>query len=268
MVITHNTFAYGVQISIFAGLATVFAVIGADQNIYASSPAEKAVGAGWIITAIIDLLWIIYFTSPSDSHFTRSLKSSWRSHQKAAEHVQNSQDVFVTPPQNGSTDPRSGADGLNGVGLNTGEYATLAPGDIDKLKEEEIRGPERTSGYNLDNTQQRGSRNKSTWSNYTPSSQQGPRTTVSSEGTDAARSAEKENSVLGSKRQTLVKPEPEPANLSPPQTPSQHPPNLKATHSRTSRTAPQPSQPPNEAQWRAEALFDCEFDDIFSGPSF
>ena len=60
-------YAYGMQVAILSSLACVFAVIGVDNTIYVTSPAPQAVGAGWIILAIIDLLWVIYFTSPPQS---------------------------------------------------------------------------------------------------------------------------------------------------------------------------------------------------------
>ncbi|KAJ3491153.1 hypothetical protein NLJ89_g11366 [Agrocybe chaxingu] len=63
----NAAYAYGTQISVFAALATVFAVMGVDRNIYFSRSAEKATGAGWLIIAIVDLLWILYFTSPPQS---------------------------------------------------------------------------------------------------------------------------------------------------------------------------------------------------------
>ncbi|CAA7270693.1 unnamed protein product [Cyclocybe aegerita] len=69
---TYNAaYAYGTQISVFAALATVFAVMGVDRNIYFSRSAEKATGAGWLIIAIVDLLWILYFTSPPQSPVTQ-----------------------------------------------------------------------------------------------------------------------------------------------------------------------------------------------------
>jgi len=76
VVISGNVLAYAIQISIFAGLATVFAVLGVDQHIYAPENAQKGTGAGWLITAIIDLLWIIYFTS-HPIHTLSDLPAPW-----------------------------------------------------------------------------------------------------------------------------------------------------------------------------------------------
>ncbi|KAF8625607.1 hypothetical protein AX17_006793 [Amanita inopinata Kibby_2008] len=59
--------AYSNTLSHIATITTVLASIGVNDNIYSRSPAESAVAAGWITTAIVDLLWIIYLSSPQDS---------------------------------------------------------------------------------------------------------------------------------------------------------------------------------------------------------
>ena len=115
--------------------------------------AQKAIGAGWLVTAIIDLLWIIYFTSPPDSHFIlfasklTSFSGHVHSHSpKTIEKVLRSQDAFVMSPPNGS--------------------------NIARPDEEALKGPEHTLGYDLKNVElQHGMRIKSggLWSNYTPS---------------------------------------------------------------------------------------------------
>lgn len=266
-------FTYGVQISIFAGLATVFAVLGVDQNIYALNSTQKAIGVGWLITAIIDLLWIIYFTSPNDSPFiglaSTLVSFPKRAHSpKTVEKISRNQDAFVMSPQDGPNNAGPGAEALIGLGLDADEYATLAAVDIDKLKEERIHGPERTSGYDLNDVElQRGIRIKSggLWSNYSPTTPPARRTTMSSAATEGAQGAEKEGSALGSERERSVRRESGTTGVSVPETPSQEPPHSKTTPARPPRTAQQPvtpvqTQPSDEpvAQWRAEALFDCE----------
>ena len=248
-VVISGMFAYGVQISIFSGLATVFAVLGVDNNIYSSSPAQIAVGAGWLVTAIIDLLWIIYFTSPPDSHFIRlaSKLTSFHGHPdtpKAIEKILTSQDAFVMSPPNGSNNARPDA--------------------------EVPKGPERISGYDLNDVElQRGMRIKSggLWSNYTPSPQPaGKRATISSVVTDGVTDNGTPGAELlepnpqSSERETSVKPEsvrPE-SSVSAPDTPTQR----RLSKGRAPRMLPHPAQPQVSdepiAQWRAEALFDCE----------
>ena len=246
-VVISGMFAYGVQISIFAALATVFAVLGVDQNIYASSAAQKAIGAGWLITAIIDLLWIIYFTSPPDSHFLRLASklissSPSRAHTpKPIEKILTSQDAFVMSPPNGSNNARP---------------------DVEASK-----GPERTSGYDLNNVElQGGTRIKSggLWSNYTPSPRPGGKRATLSSVSDVVQGAGMEANPQSSERETSVRRESGTTGLSAPETPTQQPPQSKVTQTRVPRMLPQPvipSEPqiPDEpiAQWRAEALFDC-----------
>jgi len=60
-------YAYGVQVAILSSIACVFAVMGVDRTIYVKTSGFPAVGAGWLILAIVDLLWVIYFTSPPQS---------------------------------------------------------------------------------------------------------------------------------------------------------------------------------------------------------
>lgn len=247
--VVSGVFAFGVQISIFAGLATVFAVLGADGYIYASSSAQKAIGAGWLITAIIDLLWIIYFTSPPDSHFVRltskfSPSADHSEHHvhspKTIEKVLTSQDAFILSPPNGSNTARPDA--------------------------EPSKGPEVTSGYDLNDVDLQRGRIKSggLWSNYTPSPQLGgKRATMSSVVTDGAHGVEMEPNAQSTERETSVRPESGTTGVSAPETPTQKP-RSKGSH-RTPRMPPQSitsvePQSPSEpiAQWRAEALFDCE----------
>ncbi|KAF5323488.1 hypothetical protein D9611_005525 [Ephemerocybe angulata] len=55
------------QIAVFGAVALVFAVNGVDQGIYSPIGALNAMSAGWLILAIIDVLWVLYFTSEEDS---------------------------------------------------------------------------------------------------------------------------------------------------------------------------------------------------------
>ena len=48
-----TVYEYGMQISILGSLATGFAVLGVDRNIYSDASAQQATGAGWLIVAIV-----------------------------------------------------------------------------------------------------------------------------------------------------------------------------------------------------------------------
>ncbi|KAF8913245.1 hypothetical protein CPB84DRAFT_1841633 [Gymnopilus junonius] len=55
------------QISVFGAVAIVFAVDGVTTGIFAANSALNAMGAGWLILSIVDILWVLYFTSEEDS---------------------------------------------------------------------------------------------------------------------------------------------------------------------------------------------------------
>ncbi|KAG5639559.1 hypothetical protein H0H81_012230 [Sphagnurus paluster] len=55
------------QISVFGAIAIVFSVLGVNQGIFSDASALDAMGAGWLILAIVNILWVLYFTSEEDS---------------------------------------------------------------------------------------------------------------------------------------------------------------------------------------------------------
>ncbi|KAN0100417.1 hypothetical protein V8E55_000401 [Tylopilus felleus] len=55
------------QISTFGAVAIVFAVISVNYSIFSGRAALDAMAAGWLILAIVDILWVLYFTSEEDS---------------------------------------------------------------------------------------------------------------------------------------------------------------------------------------------------------
>ncbi|VDB84224.1 unnamed protein product [Peniophora sp. CBMAI 1063] len=55
------------QIAVFGAVAIVFAVEGVNQSIFAGTAGQGAQGAGWLILAIVDILWVLYFTAEEDS---------------------------------------------------------------------------------------------------------------------------------------------------------------------------------------------------------
>ncbi|KIJ65069.1 hypothetical protein HYDPIDRAFT_110965 [Hydnomerulius pinastri MD-312] len=55
------------QISIFGAIAIVFAVLSVNESIFTGRAALDAMAAGWLILAIVDILWVLYFTSEEDS---------------------------------------------------------------------------------------------------------------------------------------------------------------------------------------------------------
>ncbi|OSD03541.1 hypothetical protein PYCCODRAFT_1476934 [Trametes coccinea BRFM310] len=55
------------QIATFGSIAIVFAVIGVNQGIFSGAASLDAMAAGWLILAMVDILWVLYFTSEEDS---------------------------------------------------------------------------------------------------------------------------------------------------------------------------------------------------------
>ena len=55
------------QISVFGAVALVFAVDGANNGLFAGVGSLQAMGAGWLVLSMVDILWVLYFTSEDDS---------------------------------------------------------------------------------------------------------------------------------------------------------------------------------------------------------
>ena len=55
------------QISTFGAVAIVFAVLSVNESIFSGRAAFDAMAAGWLILTIVDILWVLYFTSEEDS---------------------------------------------------------------------------------------------------------------------------------------------------------------------------------------------------------
>lgn len=55
------------QISAFLAVALVFSVMGIDNGIYSGFGSENAVAAGYFILTIVNIIWLLFFTSEEDS---------------------------------------------------------------------------------------------------------------------------------------------------------------------------------------------------------
>ncbi|RXW21352.1 hypothetical protein EST38_g4502 [Candolleomyces aberdarensis] len=59
---------YHIQLSTLASIVIVFGAIAVDNNIFSPhTAAQSAVSAAWLVTVLIDLIWVLYFTSPPQS---------------------------------------------------------------------------------------------------------------------------------------------------------------------------------------------------------
>ncbi|CAK5264822.1 unnamed protein product [Mycena citricolor] len=55
------------QISTFGAVAIVFSVQGVNQGIFTGVGSLDAMAAGWLILAMVNIVWVLYFTSEEDS---------------------------------------------------------------------------------------------------------------------------------------------------------------------------------------------------------
>ncbi|PFH52335.1 hypothetical protein AMATHDRAFT_74381 [Amanita thiersii Skay4041] len=55
------------QIAVFGSIAIVFSVHGVDRGIFADAAPLNAMAAGWLVLALVNILWVLYFTSEEDS---------------------------------------------------------------------------------------------------------------------------------------------------------------------------------------------------------
>ncbi|GAA5884465.1 hypothetical protein JCM16303_005094 [Sporobolomyces ruberrimus] len=63
------------QLSIFLAIAVVMAVIGVNSGIFNTTSFQLAVGAGWLMLAIVDILWLLYLTSEPNTFWPNLLDS-------------------------------------------------------------------------------------------------------------------------------------------------------------------------------------------------
>lgn len=224
-----NGFAiYAPQTTHFAVIATVFAVLGVDQNIYSPEASQQATGAGWLLLAMVDILLIGYLTGHPWHivfRFFSSLPFSSGSRRRDApksrvERIGRSTEAFpMAPPGHGDAEA-----------YDTGEHSYTVP---------QAGAGWRTSTGN------RLSQNRlSKLSKNRPVSQaRNSRVTASEVGSAAPSGVGNADQHQGHYGHQLSAPgqQPHPGAVPPP----------KAISEATS--------PDSEAQWRAVALFDCAY---------
>lgn len=103
------------QISVFGAIAVVFAVEGADAGLFADAGALQAMGAGWLILAIVDILWVLYFTSEDDSlalHIFNSFGTGGLTPPSRRRRSPRGNSVHMNSPGNGYAAPYSVGGGI------------------------------------------------------------------------------------------------------------------------------------------------------------
>ncbi|KAK7063731.1 high osmolarity signaling protein SHO1 [Favolaschia claudopus] len=64
---TDSIAMHRLQICTFGAVAIVFSVIGVQQGIFTGLGALDAMAAGWLILAMVNIIWVLYFSSEEDS---------------------------------------------------------------------------------------------------------------------------------------------------------------------------------------------------------
>ena len=92
------------QISVFGATALVFAVTGVTQGIFVPVGSLNAMGVGWLLLSIVDILWVLYFTSEEDSlalHIFNMLGNGGLSSPSRRRRTRTQSAVHGMPPGNG-----------------------------------------------------------------------------------------------------------------------------------------------------------------------
>ena len=108
------------QISVFGAIATVFAVEGANVGLFSPVGSLQAMGAGWLVLSMVDILWVLYFTSEDDSlalHVFNSFGTGGLTPPSRRRRSPRTNSVHMNSPGNGYALPYS-----TGGGIGPGVY--------------------------------------------------------------------------------------------------------------------------------------------------
>lgn len=108
------------QISVFGAVAIIFAVDGANTGLFANVGALQAMGAGWLVLSMVDILWVLYFTSEDDSlalHIFNSFGTGGLTPPSRRRRSPRGTSVHMNSPGNGYAAPYSAGGGGIGPGV-------------------------------------------------------------------------------------------------------------------------------------------------------
>jgi SHO1 osmosensor len=103
------------QISVFGAVAIVFAVDGANTGLFAGIGSLQAMGAGWLVLSMVDILWVLYFTSEDDSlalHIFNSFGTGGLTPPSRRRRSPRGTSVHMNSPGNGYAAPYSAGGGI------------------------------------------------------------------------------------------------------------------------------------------------------------
>ena len=103
------------QISVFGAISVVYAVDGANTGLFAGAASLQAMGAGWLVLAMVDILWVLYFTSEEDSlmlHIFNSFGTGGLTPPSRRRRSPRGNSVHLNSPGNGYAAPYSVGGGI------------------------------------------------------------------------------------------------------------------------------------------------------------
>jgi len=117
------------QISVFGAVALVFAVEGANVGLFADGIGSlQAMGAGWLVLSMVDILWVLYFTSEDDSlalHIFNSFGTGGLTPPSRRRRSPRGTSIHMNSPGNGYAAPYS----AGGAGIGPGIYDAKIAGN-------------------------------------------------------------------------------------------------------------------------------------------
>lgn len=144
------------QISVFGAVAIVFAVGGVTEGLFASGAALNAMGVGWLLLSIIDILWVLYFTSEEDSltlYVFNMLGTGGLSSPSRRRRTRTQSSMHNMPPGNGY--PTNYASG-GGIGSHDGYDSKIGGGAYESPNPAGVRSQNSFGGSLNDNTNRGG----------------------------------------------------------------------------------------------------------------
>jgi SHO1 osmosensor len=120
------------QLSVFGAVALVFSVDGANSGIFATGVASaQAMGAGFLILSIVNILWVLYFTSEEDSlmlHLFNSLGTGGLTGPGRRRRGVGRTASVVNTGYSGGYNQSPGPTSYGGGGINMGETQGMGMG--------------------------------------------------------------------------------------------------------------------------------------------
>ena len=165
LLLTTHLHPYHIQISTLAAMVVVLGSLAVDANIYTpSTSAQKALAASWLLTCLLDILFVLYFSAPPQHPLAIFLQGGYRhpdTHTEAyrksnffaggAQSNRNTVTGYQTAPPNrlsraGSGNIELGPVGGNGGGNRLSMTRSQSGRPLSGIPETTVSGGARSSG--------------------------------------------------------------------------------------------------------------------------